>query len=232
MDRTAKSNKADASMREFARESLLNGQDAPQIPIPDPSTAYEDPFLPVRSLLWLHPGINGMVRSALEKMEKAFAYNSVFFLKAVLDLQVQYLNLEPSPPPETILDLRFALKISNILSARLARKEKVEGCSLSRELQLRTLVSALFLISTRQEPNLDNDTYASLLQHVSERDYDNYVKFVSEGRVGPLGSGDCDFLVRFACDLVRCMPNDFGIIQMGGFGSHAVHFMLAAGLVV
>ena len=195
--------------------------------IPEPPPVHEDPFLSVRDALWFHTSINDLVRIALEKMDKAFAYNSVFFLKAVLDLQVQYLALQPPPPAKVKLEFIHVQRIADILSVRLARREK-DGSSLSRELQLRTLVSALTLLSQSKNFRLDNDAYASLLHRLSERDHDNLMRYSS----AIFGCGDTEYLARYACDLVRCMPNDFAMYQIGGFGSQAVHFMLAAGLVV
>lgn len=227
------------SIRELVKESIKNGQglaglvkpESPQPSILDPPAVYEDPLLSVRDALWFHTGINNLVQMALEKMVRAFAYNSVFFLKTAMDLQAQYLALDSSPPSSVILDIRYVVQIAEILSVRLARR--AEGSSsLSRELQLRTLVSALHLLSQHRGFRLDNDIYAGLLKHISERDYDNHIKYTTEGRTVPLGSGDCEFLVRFACDLVRCLPNDFAMREIGDFGTPAVHFMLAAGLVV
>src|SRR5690606_4568136 len=98
----------------------------------------------LRDLLWLLPGIDELVGTALGKMERACAYNSVYFLKVVLELQWAYLYLRPPPPHDVMLDRRHVHKIAELMSARMSRRERETG-SLSRELQLRTLVAALTL---------------------------------------------------------------------------------------
>lgn len=225
------------SIQELVEESLRNGHgvDAFEMErslstVPDPPVVYEDPYLSVRDGLWFHAGINELVRTALYKMEKAFAYNSVFFLKAVLDLQLHYLALELPLPPSVKLEPCYAERIAEILALRLARREK-DNSSPSRELQLRTLVAALSLLD-QQQWKLENDAYAKLLDRISERDYENHTRYLGEGLFSVLGSGDCEFLVRYACDLVRSMPNDYQLRKIETFGSQAVHFMIAEGLVV
>lgn len=222
--------------REPVAESLSSRYDEGQMDrapstIPDPPSAYEDPYLSMRDALWFHSGINDLVKTILEKMERMFAYNSIFFLKSVLDLQIYYLAVDPPPPPTVKLDLCNVQKIAEKLVARLARKDK-DNSSPSRELQLRALVSALSLLGQSREWKMDHDAYASLLNRLSERDYRNFTKFLSGGLIPTFGNGDFEFLVRYACDLARCMPNDFVMNQLDGFGSQAVHFMLAAGFVV
>lgn len=197
--------------------------------IPSPPEVYEDPYLSVRDALWFHTGINDLVGIALYKMERAFAYNSVFFLKAALDLQLHYLALELSLSSSVKLNISYVERIAEILAVRLARREK-DNNSPSRELQLRTLVSALSILS-KQRRKLKNETYTILLDRLSERDYENATRYIKEGMSPAFGSGDCEFVVRYACDLVRGMPNDFGLRQFEGFGSQAVHFMFAEGLV-
>lgn len=205
--------------------------------IPSPPAIYEDPYLSVWDALWFHTGINDLVRIALYKMERAFAYNSVFFLKAALDLQLHYLALGLSISLSVQLDISYVERIAEILAVRLARREK-DNNSPSRELQLRTLVSALSILS-KQKRKLKDEAYTTLLDRLSERDHENNVRYISEemlpafsGGDPPDYGGDCEFMIRYACDLVRGMPNDFGLHQFEGFGSQAVHFMFAEGLVV
>jgi len=225
------------SIQELVEESLRSGHGVDGFDmerslstIPSPPAVYEDPYLSVRDALWFHAGINDLVRIALYKMERAFAYNSVFFLKAALDLQLHYLALELSLSSSVKLSISYVERIAEILVVRLARREK-DNNSPSRELQLRTLVSALSILS-KQKRKLKDEAYTTLLDRLSERDYENNARYISEGMLPAFGSGDCEFAVRYACDLVRGMPNDFGLRQFEGFGSQAVHYMFAEGLVV
>ncbi|KAF8460629.1 hypothetical protein BDZ91DRAFT_738835 [Kalaharituber pfeilii] len=225
----------EASTYDLAEENMRNGHDITEPEglhsiISECPEICEDPFLSAKDALWFHTGINELVRIALEKMKKAFAYNSVFFLRAVLELQIQYLALKPFPPAAVILEIQYIQRIADIMSKRLARREKASS-DLSRELQLRTLVAAISLLSQYPNFKINNDSYASLLNYVSARDYEDHVRYLTEGCWNTLGNGDCEFLVRYACDLVRCMPNDFAMFHICGFGPPAVHFMLAAGLV-
>lgn len=193
---------------------------------------YVEPYVAAKETLWLVPGIDNIVRGALKRMAKAFAYNSAYFLKVILDLQVTYLGLNPAPAPDTVLDRNLVLRIAEIMAGRMARRDR-DNNSPSRELQLRTLVSALTLLYQIKIEKLEDYTYAKLLKDVSERDSDNQTKF-EEGRrnCGRPGNGDVEFLVRYACDLIRCLPSD--LPNFNGPNSQAmnVHFLFAAGFIV
>ena len=224
-----------------------------------------------------------IVNNTLDRLERAFAYNSIYFLKTVLDLQCLYLSIPmtmaipptptlaaapPTPPPTSppagvILSEDLALRIALVLSGRLARKES-DSMSPSRELQLRTLISALSLLY-QLNVEMATDVYAELLKNVTKRDAENGarrlangvgiglgvagVAGVDVGAGGGGGGGGCggdggdfdrrpdsvrtgenDFLTRYACDLVRCFPNDLPIF--GDLNSEAVHSMVACGFIV
>ena len=188
----------------------------------------DDPIAGVIDQLWLHRGINKLVQYALDKMERAFAYNSVFFLKTVLDLQAVYLMLNAPPPSETILNRKHVVKIAEIMTSRLPRKDK-DGSSLSKELQVRTLVSALYLMNQSEDHTLDSDSCARFLKQIAEKDYSNWLEQCDNARSG---TATWSWLIRYACDLVRTSPGTAAIHQMESFGSQAVHYMLAIGLVV
>lgn len=208
------------------------GSTSSQSSVPDPPSAYVDPFLSVWELLWYINGINDLVKGALEKMEKGvFAYNSIFFLKVVLDLQAAYLPLRPPPPSHAVIEFRLVVRIAEVISGRLARRDK-ETNSLSRELQLRTLVAALSLLDQYDGSKVENDIYVRLLQDVSEMDWDNRDKYINHQKVGGLGSGNYEYLVRYACDLVRKVPSDNPMPPMPTLNSQGIHFLLAAGFVV
>lgn len=187
-----------------------------------------EPYDTAKESLWLVPGIDRIVQNALKRMEKAFAYNSVYFLKVILDLQVTYLGLNSAPPPDTLLNTNLVLRIAEMMAGRMARKDK-DNNSPSRELQLRTLVSALSLLYQVRIEKLENDTYAKLLKDISERDTDNQARF-EEGNDGKPHSGDIEFLVRYACDLIRCLPSD--LPSFSDMNSHTIHFLFAAGFIV
>lgn len=183
----------------------------------------------LRDLLWFLPGINELVESALGRMERACAYNSVYFLKVVLEMQWAYHHLpEGRTPPSMLLDARHINRIVVLMSARMSRKERETG-SLSRELQLRTLVLALTLVNHLSEGNLDNDTYALYIKDLSEKDaeYDYAFHNGTTRRVGC--GGDNEYLLRYAADLVRCKkPDEFETMNPQMFR----HYMLASGLIV
>lgn len=189
-----------------------------------------DPYVAIREMLWLLPGISEIVKNTLERMEKAFAYNSVFFLKSVLDLQSTYLTIRPRPEPAVVLDTTLVLRIAETLSGRLTRREK-DVASPSRELQLRTLISALTLLYQRDEGKLDNDTYAKLLRDVSERDAENGAKHHQKAYENKFRTGENEFLTRYACDLIRCMPSDIDPL-FEDLNSETIHFIFAAGFIV
>lgn len=193
---------------------------------------YIEPYVAAKETLWLVPGINNIVRSALRRMEKAFAYNSAYFLKVILDLQVIYLGLSPAPAPDTVLDRKLVLRIAEIMAGRMARKDR-DNNSPSRELQLRTLVSALSLLYQIKIGKLEDYTYAKLLKDVSERDSDNQTKFEEgRGNYRRPSNGDVEFLVRYACDLIRCLPSDLPNFNDSNSQAMNVHFLFAAGFIV
>lgn len=189
-----------------------------------------EPYVTAKEALWLVPGIDYIVQNTLRRMEKSFAYNSVYFLKVILDLQVTYLGLDSAPPPDTLLDTKLVLRIAELMAGRMAQKDK-DNASLSRELQLRTLVSALSLlyqVRPRIE-KIENETYAKLLKDISERDTDNRARFEA-GDDEKRNSGDIEFLVRYACDLIRCLPSD--IPSFNDLNTPTIHFLFAAGFIV
>ncbi|CUS10604.1 unnamed protein product [Tuber aestivum] len=192
-------------------------------------SAQLDLFAAAKKMLWMHPGINGVVRNALSRMKKAFAYNSVFFLKVILDLQATYHSLPqpPSFPDDVYLDIDLVLRIAEVLAGRMVRKDK-DGVSPSRELQLRTLVSALSLLYQLRIGKLDNSAYAKLLKDISERDYDNRARYTEDSGEW-VSNGDVEFLVRYACDLIRCMPSE--LPKFTEMNSQAIHFLFAAGYI-
>ncbi|KAG0635106.1 hypothetical protein HOY80DRAFT_475702 [Tuber brumale] len=191
------------------------------------NSAQLDLFVIAKEMLWLLPGINGVVRNALNRMKKAFAYNSVFFLKVILDLQATYYSLSQPLPADVFLEIDLVLKIAEVLAGRMVRKDK-DGISPSRELQLRTLVSALSLLYQLRIGKLDNSAYAKLLKDISERDYDNQAKY-TEDFGERVSNGDVEFLVRYACDLIRCMPSE--LPKFAEMNSQAIHFLFAAGYI-
>lgn len=203
-----------------------------QSDIMGPQPAFLDPYLAVRDMLWLLPGINDLVRNAVERIPRICAYNSVYFLKVVLDLQSTYLSLQPLPPDDRILEKQYVVKIADLMATRIARKGTELG-SLSRELQLRTLTSALTLLHHHNVTNLDNDTYARLLNCVLDPDSEFEYRYHHFEPGSFMCEGDIEYLVRYACDLIRRMPpspEDSEILQP--FGPSAIHFLFATGLVV
>lgn len=195
---------------------------------------YVEPSVTAKTTLWLVPGIDNIVRSALRRMEKAFAYNSAYFLKVILDLQVTYLGLNPAPAPDTILDRNLVLRIAEVMAGRMARRDR-DNNSPSRELQLRTLVSALSLLYQIKIEKLEDYTYATLLKDVSERDSDHQTKFEEfegKGNYGKPSNGDVEFLVRYACDLIRCLPSDIPNFNDSNSQAMNVHFLFATGFIV
>lgn len=193
---------------------------------------YVEPSVTAKATLWLVPGIDDIVRGALRRMEKAFAYNSAYFLKVILDLQITYLGLNPAPAPDTILDRNLVLRIAEIMAGRMARRDR-DNNSPSRELQLRTLVSALSLLYQIKIEKLKDYTYAKLLKDVSERDSDHQTNFEEgKGNYGKPSNGDVEFLVRYACDLIRCLPSDIPNFNDSNSQAMNVHFLFAAGFIV
>lgn len=247
---------------------------------PLPTTAgYVDPFVAVQEQLWLLPSINEIVSNTLDRLERAFAYNSVHFLKVILDLQSLYLSIPmtmaipptptpaaaaapPTPPPTSppagaILSRDLVLRIAVVLSGRLARKES-DTASPSRELQLRTLISAISLLY-QLNVEMATDVYAQLLQNITKRDAENEARRLAngfgvglgvggvdgvgadgagggggggdiDGRPDSVRTGENDFLTRYACDLIRCFPNDLPVFV--DLNSEAVHSMAACGFIV
>ncbi|KAF8537063.1 hypothetical protein BDD12DRAFT_888648 [Trichophaea hybrida] len=195
-------------------------------PLPT-TTGYVDPFIAVQEMLWLLPGINDIVSNTLDRMEKAFAYNSVYFLKVILDLQVLYIPTKPTLPPEAILDENHILRIAGVLSGRLTRKES-DSASPSRELQLRTLISALSLLYQLKVEGLNSDVYAKLLRDVTKRDAENEAK-QANGGPDSFRTGENEFLTRYACDLIRGLPSDLPTFK--DLNQEAIHFIFAAGFV-
>ncbi|KAL7272547.1 SPS-sensor component ptr3 [Rhizina undulata] len=195
-------------------------------PIP-PAPAYLDLNVTVKELLWMLPGINEIVRSVLTRMEMAFAYNSVYFLKIILELQAVYVSSKLGPPPSAMLDVQLVLKIAETMAGRMGRREK-EGTSQSKELQLRTLISALSLLNQLDIGTLDKETFAKLFKDISERDAENQAKPNKE-KGGIFCNGDNKFLVRYAYDLIRCMPNEFPVFPE--LNSEAVYYIFAAGFI-
>lgn len=187
-----------------------------------------EPYVTAKETLWLVPGIDYIVKNVLKRMEKSFAYNSVYFLKVILDLQVTYLGLNSSPPPDTLLDTSLVLRIAELMAGRMARKDK-DSTSPSRELQLRTLVSALSLLYQVRIEKIENETYAKLLKDISERDADNRARFEAGEDDERPNSGDIGFLVRYACDLIRCFPSD--IPSFNDLNKPTIHFLFAAGFI-
>ncbi|RPA86284.1 hypothetical protein BJ508DRAFT_302185 [Ascobolus immersus RN42] len=199
--------------------TTTNGHAAQQLPQPECEV--------LRDLLWYLPGIDELVGNALGRMERACAYNSVYFLKVVLELQWAYLYIRPPPPHDVMLDRRHVHKIAELMSARMSRRERETG-SLSRELQLRTLVAALTLLTYLNTGNLDNDTYALYIKDLSEKDAEYEYQF-HNGTTRQVGcGGDNEYLLRYASDLVRCKaPDEFETMNTLEFR----HYMLAAGLI-
>lgn len=195
-------------------------------PLPT-TTEYVDPFIAVKEMLWLLPGINGIVSSTLDRMEKAFAYNSVYLLKIILDLQSQYLPLRPVSP-EAMLSEHGIIRIACVLSGRLAKKDS-DAASLSRELQLRTLISALSLLHQLNSGNLDSDSHTKLLRNLTERDSHNEAKR-EQGGPDSFRAGENEFLTRYGCDLVKCLQAELPIPKE--LNREAIHFLFAAGFIV
>ena len=195
-------------------------------PLPT-TTEYVDPFIAVKEMLWLLPGINGIVSDTLDRMEKAFAYNSVYLLKIILDLQSQYLPLRPVSP-EAMLSDDGIIRIACVLSGRLAKKDR-DAASLSRELQLRTLISALSLLYQLNSGNLDSDSHARLLRHLTERDAHNEAKREKDA-LDSFRTGENEFLTRYGCDMVKCLQSGLSIPK--DLTREAIHFLFAAGFIV
>jgi hypothetical protein len=225
-----KSPEAPAQQQQLGVALSNHSQYTLHTPLPT-TTEYVDPFIAVKDMLWLLPDIDDIVKNTLERLGKAFAYNSVYFLKVILDLQVIYLPMKPPPPPEAMLDLTLVLKIASVLSGRLTRKEN-DGTSLSRELQLRTFISALSLLYLLDGGNLklNSDTYAKLLRDITERDADNVARHARNG-ADSFKTGENEYLTRYACDLVRCLPNDLPPV-FKELNQEAIHFIFAAGFIV
>lgn len=196
------------------------------------SRSYVDPFIAVKESLWMMEDIDGLVERTLDRMGRAFAYNSVYFLKIVLELQVVYITMKPRPPAPTLLDLKLVLKIAEILSGRLTRKE-TDNISLSRELQLRTLVSCLTLLQHLGVEKLQGDAYMQLLRDISERDADNEEMY-SAHMGASLKAGDNEYLTRYACDCIRGLPADVPPIleNLNYLNEEATHFLFASGFIV
>ena len=198
------------------------------------ATNYIDPLIAVKEMMWLIPGINEIVDDILDRMEKRsrFAYNSVYFLKVILDLQALYLPMKPAPESEIVLDVTRILRIARVLSGRLARKSNVghgqnyPSASLFRELQLRTLISALSLLY-QYFGTLNSDSYARLLRDVTEREAEIEARRTREDY---METGENEFLTRYACDLIRCLPSDLSGYR--GCNQEAIHFLFAAGFIV
>ncbi|RPB03604.1 hypothetical protein L873DRAFT_1669581 [Choiromyces venosus 120613-1] len=190
-------------------------------------SAQSDLFVTAKEMLWLLPRVNDVVRNALNRMQKAFAYNSVFFLKVILDLQATYHSLSQPLPADVFLEIDLVLKIAEVLAGRMVRKDR-DGVSPSRELQLRTLVSALSLLYQLRIGKLDNSAYAKLLKDISERDHDHQKRH-TEDFGERVSNGDVEFLVRYACDLIRCMPSE--LPKFTEMNSQAIHFLFAAGYI-
>lgn len=189
-----------------------------------------DLFGAAKEVLWMCSGINDMVKTALDRMEKAFAYNYVFFLKVALDLQTIYHSLSQQPPAGVFLETGLVLRIAKVLAERMVRKDK-DGASPSRELQLRTLVSALSLLYQLRIGQLDKEVYAALLKGISERDSDTRAK-CTNAAVGDSknSNGDSEFLVRHARDLIRRMSND--LPNFPRVNPQVTHYLFAAGYIV
>jgi hypothetical protein len=196
-------------------------------PLPSVSP-YLPPFLAVQEALFLLPSINEIVKNTLERLELAFAYNSVFFLKIILDLQVLYIPLEAEVPKEAVLDVQHVLEIAAILASRLTRKES-DSSSPSRELQLRCLISALTLIYRRGVKTVDDFRWSQLLMDITKRDAENERGRI-RGEEETLRRGEQEFLTRYACDLVRGLPS--GRPKGKEVTQEAIHFIFAAGFIV
>lgn len=190
---------------------------------------YIDPLIAVEETLWLREDVGQLVESTLDRMGRAFAYNSVYMLKVVLDLQSVYRLLRPPVPESKLLRLDLILKTAEVLSHRLTRKKK-DNTALSRELQLRTLISALTLVSRLSTQKLACETYAQLLRDISETDADNGAIYMNEGE-DAIKVGDNEYLTRYACDISRGFPTDMPS-SFSEMNQEAIHWLFAAGFIV
>ncbi|TGZ77158.1 hypothetical protein EX30DRAFT_374885 [Ascodesmis nigricans] len=196
---------------------------------------YIDPLITTEEMLWARPNIGEFVEATLDRMGRAFAYNSVYVLKVVMDLQLTYRNITKSLkaqfPESAFLSLELVLRTATVLSHRLTRKQ-TDNASLSRELQLRTLISTLTLIitDTKASPRmLPCETYAQLLRDISESDADNQALYAEDGD-NAIKLGDNEYLTRYACDLVRSLPVDMPP-PSPDVNQEVIHFLFATGFI-
>lgn len=172
-------------------------------------------------------------------MEENFSYPSAWLMMQIMDLQIIY-QLSKSPlaggtPDKTT---RFKVSKSCILWSTLVTKcalvfsrqhvlnHIAPMCWLEREIQLRVLVSSLSLLHLFEPnctgPRLTNDT-ADLLK-------DNIMKLwrdLQNGGGTAAEKGDCEFLVRYAVNLLGNLPGDES--TSAAVASRVTNFLFAAG---
>jgi hypothetical protein len=175
----------------------------------------------------MHPNIQKVVEDLTTKLTTGFSYGTAWLLMQITDLQIVYhlsrMTISRSPEskfPENVLLTPTRVHIlADLLSMR-----HIRNC-----ISLRGIVSALSLLHLQSA--VSGVSGRPLLQAESERQLrENIINLsadIENSQGTEIEKGDCEFLVRYALNLLAEMPSDQPIAL--AVGSRAINAIFAAG---
>lgn len=192
---------------------------------------YTDLTAELWASIWMHPKIGDVVDQKIQQLAGGqFNYIIPYQLMHIFDLQTVYLlsNAAWRPnssdkgsfprirfPDNALLQPTQAIRCAEILSQRHVNNHIKPSSYLEREIQLRALVSVLSYLqlctteatetTATSRPQISHTTEAILHRNIRELSKDLYL---STGTAADLG--DCEFLLRYARNLLSSFRSDQG----------------------
>jgi len=188
-------------------------------------------------LLWLHPDINAVVGRMTRKIEDGdYTYRRNWQLMQIGDLQIVY-QLSGIPQAlrgegraqNCLLIASAALRCALALSTPQVKHQIAPDCFMEREIQLRALVSMLSLLQLLKSqtpgrgPVLTAATATKLWDNLRVLQDD-----LSKGGGSAADMGDCEFMARYAQNLLADLPSDDSTATK--WASSIMNIFFAAGM--
>ncbi|KAI5840898.1 hypothetical protein BZA05DRAFT_194108 [Tricharina praecox] len=187
--------------------------------------------------LWLHPDINAVVGRMTKKIEGGdYTYRRAWQLMQIGDLQIVYVLSglpqalrDQGKAHSSLLIASVALRCALALSAPQVKHQIPPDCFMEREIQLRALGSMLSLLqllkaqAPARNPVLTAATEKLLWENLRVLQED-----LSKSLGGAADKGDCEFMARYAQNLLADLPGDDNVATK--WASSIMNIFFAAGM--